>query len=375
VPALRNPFKPTFGSSPPLLVGRQTLLEDFTAALDDGPGSPDRASLYTGARGTGKTVMLNEVEGIARERGWLVVAETATPGLLTRLVQEALPTLLSSQDPEATRTRLSGVTLGPLGADWNTSNRYVISAGLRTQITALADILATNETGLLITVDELHHKPSDDLIILCATIQHMVREEKEVAFAGAGLPAAISELLNEQVLTFLRRASRHHLGSVAREQVAEALRQPIEDRGRAISAEALEEAVAGTSGYPFLIQLVGHSIWRQHPAEEEISHADVAIGVAYATRRLGALVHAQALQDCSAVDRSYLLAMAKDVGPSNTGDVARRLGVNAQYAGQYRQRLIDADLITSEERGKVDFTVPFMREYMREHAAISQLPG
>ena len=46
----------------------------------------ERASLFVGGRGTGKTVMLNEVEHLAREYGWHVVAETATPGLLDRLV-------------------------------------------------------------------------------------------------------------------------------------------------------------------------------------------------------------------------------------------------------------------------------------------------
>lgn len=49
----KNPFKPTFGVSPPLLVGRESLLDDFSDALADGPGAAGRATLYTGARGAG----------------------------------------------------------------------------------------------------------------------------------------------------------------------------------------------------------------------------------------------------------------------------------------------------------------------------------
>ena len=63
-----NPFTPTFGSSPPLLVGRQDLIDDFGDGLDNGPGSPERAVLFAGVRGIGKTVMLNAVEDAARER-------------------------------------------------------------------------------------------------------------------------------------------------------------------------------------------------------------------------------------------------------------------------------------------------------------------
>jgi Flp pilus assembly CpaF family ATPase len=72
---MSNPFHASFGVSPPLLVGRDGLLEDFVEALEDGPGASGRAALYTGARGSGKTVMLNAVEDRTKERGWLVTTE------------------------------------------------------------------------------------------------------------------------------------------------------------------------------------------------------------------------------------------------------------------------------------------------------------
>ncbi|MDN5794791.1 MAG: ATP-binding protein [Intrasporangium sp.] len=67
-----NPFTPTFGTSPPLLVGRDGDLEDFLEGLRGGPGAPERATLVTGLRGTGKTVMLNAYEdpSPARRVGW-----------------------------------------------------------------------------------------------------------------------------------------------------------------------------------------------------------------------------------------------------------------------------------------------------------------
>ena len=34
-----EPFHASFGVSPPLLVGRDGVLEDFVEALEDGPGS------------------------------------------------------------------------------------------------------------------------------------------------------------------------------------------------------------------------------------------------------------------------------------------------------------------------------------------------
>ena len=58
---MASPFHPSFGVSPPLLVGRDDVLEGFTEALADGSGAAGRAVLNTGARGAGKTVMLNAV--------------------------------------------------------------------------------------------------------------------------------------------------------------------------------------------------------------------------------------------------------------------------------------------------------------------------
>jgi hypothetical protein len=223
--------------------------------------------------------------------------------------------------------------------------------------------------GLLLTVDEIHRGVIADLEQLSPIFQHAVREELEVAFAGAGLPASVREVLNVDGLTFLQRADRHLLGAVVLDDVAEAIREPIESSGRRISEANLSAAVVATGGYPFMIQLVGYHIFRQNPDVMDIDEEDVRKDTAAAAKRLGSLVHEPSLRDVPAVGRSFLLAMAQDTGPSSMGDIAERLGVNANYAGQYRLRLLDADLIVAPAFGKVDFALPYLRGYLREHAA------
>ena len=367
-----NPFKPSFGVSPPLLVGRDELIEEFDEALEDGPGSASRATLFTGARGAGKTVMLNAIEDRAKLRGWIVVSETAAPGLINRLTQSRLPEVLRRFDPDAVRHRLTGIT-APFtaggGATWETVENHVAKADLRSQLELLTDLLAEGETGLLITLDELHRNQIDELRELATTVQHIFRDERELAFAGAGLSSAISEVLQDDILTFLRRAERHHLGVVGLDDVRKALKEPIEGADREVSGDALEVMAAGTQGYPFLIQLVGAQTWRIRRKAPDISLSDAEDGVANARRRLGSLVHAPALKEASDIDKSFLLAMSKDTGPSRISDIATRLNVDKKYASVYRQRLIDADLIEPTGYGYVDFTLPYLRDYLQEHAA------
>lgn len=91
------------------------------------------------------------------------------------------------------------------------------------------------------------------------------------------------------------------------------------------------------------------------------------VGVLAATRRLGTLVHEPALGALSDIDKSFLVAMAKDDGKSKMADIQERLGVDVNYASHYRLRLIAAELIESAGHGRVDFAMPYLREYLREH--------
>jgi hypothetical protein len=371
---MANPFHPTFGVTPPLLVGRDDLIEAVAEAIEDGPGAPGRATLYTGPRGSGKTVLLNAVEDRARELGWTVISETASPGFVERITQQHLPGQLRGVDPEAVRRRLGGISvpLGPLGsagADWSTIEAHISQAGLRNQIDLLTNLLAERNSGLVITLDEVHQQQIDELRDLATTVQHAFREGRELVFVGAGLSSAVSDVVNDKVLTFLRRADRHHLGPVPDDDVRRAIREPIELFGRTVGDDALAVMAQGTGGYPFLIQLVGHRTWRLHPDTEDISVDDAEEGVRQARRRLGSLVYQPALADTSEVDRTFLLAMAKDDGPSKMADIQERLGVDESYVSQYRLRLIAAELIEPTKRGYVDFALPYLREYLRDEAA------
>ncbi|MGB8020818.1 MAG: hypothetical protein WCF04_06275 [Candidatus Nanopelagicales bacterium] len=358
-----NPFKPSFGATPPLLAGREGDLDQFRESLIDGPGAPGRATIFTGARGVGKTVMLTEAAQAAAASGWISVDVTATRGMLDQIVEQAEATTAHLR-PTPGR-RITGV--GASGWSVQTALPLERTPGWRTRMSAIMDTLAQHGTGLLITVDEVHRRGIDDLRELAAAYQHFVREDREIALVMAGLPAAVSDLLNDEVLTFLRRADIHRLRDVPLDEVREALLVPIRAAGRTIDEDALAAAAQATRGYPFLIQLVGYQIWRQHPDEPEISLEDVQIGAAIAQRRMAATVHEASLADASRIDRAFLTAMARSDGPVRTADVARILGTSSNYASQYRLRLIDAGLIQAAGHGWIDFAVPYLREYLREH--------
>lgn len=251
---------------------------------------------------------------------------------------------------------------GVAGATWENA-RPPTGDDLRHVVVSLLDALGPKR-GLLVTIDEVHGGARHDMREVAALSQHLVREDRQFSLAMAGLPTAVSNLLSDHVLTFLRRADRHTLKALQVDDVEDALRHTIETNGRRIDADACAAAAAATQGYPFLVQLVGYQVWRLATADR-ISAEDVSRGVVIARQRLREMVHETALNDLSDVDRDYLVAMSVDDGPSRTSDVARRLGKSAQYANTYRGRLMAAGVIETPSRGRVDLAIPYLRDTLR----------
>lgn len=374
-----NPFTPTFGVTPPLLAAREEELEVFVEGLEDGVGSPGRAMLITGTRGSGKTVLLNSIEDAARMRGWLVVSGTAEVGIAEELTTTRIAGLLHEHDPGARTYWPTGGSAGAAGftaaAQGTYENQVPLPAlNFRSGLERLADVADTQlAAGVLITLDEVHTSAIADLRQITHAVQHSFREGRQVALVAAGLPSSVSDLLSDDVTSFLRRAERFTLGPIPADAVRAALADPIATAGRRIAPDALDLAVEGTRGYPFLIQLVGHRSWRVRPEAPEITLEHTRAGIDGAIRRVGRMIHEPALRDLSDVDRSFLAAMAVDQGPSQIADVAERMGVDLNYANQYRRRLLEAEMITPAGRGKLSFTLPYLRDYLNDHTVTEAL--
>ncbi len=315
--------------------------------------------------------MLSEADDVALQHGWLHIDETATTGLVSRL-DEHVTYALEQEDPRP-RRRVTGIALpGNIGITATLTPE--LSVGLRRKIGALLDRLAERDpnSGLMITVDEVQSGIAD-LREVAVITQHLIREDRNVALVLAGLPSAVSDLLrndvDERVMTFLRRADKHVLVDVPVAEVQDAFDETIHAEGRTIDGDALAAAAEATFGYPFLIQLVGYHMWRASDSDN-ITLADVRVGIDAARRRMGSLVHETALADLSDLDKTFLAAMSRDDGASRMKDIRHRMGdVSPQYANTYRERLLAAQMITQVSFGKVDFALPYLRTYLREHRA------
>ncbi|SFT52348.1 ATP-binding protein [Arthrobacter sp. ov118] len=364
---MENPFRPTAGATPPDLVGRGGVLDEFAYGLRIGSGAPGLLTIFTGARGIGKTVMLGAAEDLALNNGWAVVSETATGGFVGR-IGESMRRITNDLGDGPTGRRVTAVSVA--GFSVTTQLAPEEQVDWRARGVALLRLLAQRGTGLIITVDEIHAADRAELSQLAADVQHFIREGLPVGLIFAGLPAAVSDLLNEGVATFLRRADRIDLHAASITEVERSFTETFAGAGMTLTAELAKAAAEATGGYPFLIQLVGYFLWQEaESAPQGLDSAATARAVAAARRRNERVVIEAALSTASGRDRDFLQAMSEDPGASSTTDIGRRTGMRPNAVGNYRTRLIDAGLIEPAGYGLVDFAIPGLREYMTSHPA------
>jgi len=347
---MQNPFRPSAGSTPPDVIGRSGLLDDFAEGLSQGAGAPGLQLIVTGERGTGKTIMLGVAQDLASAHGWDVIAETATEGFFDRIGG----TMRRHFDHQGADTdaSVSSQILPERQVDWRTSGENLL--GL------------PDGTGLIITLDEVHAADRGELDKLAAGVQHFMEQRLPVGLVVAGLPAAVTELLNESGSTFLRQASRIDLPKLEVRDVERSFDETFTAAGFDVAPGVITRAADATGGYPFLVQLVGYFLWRE--AEDNggkltAASADRSVERAYEWNARTVLD--AALSAASVGEVEFLCAMAEDEGPSAAEDIGRRMGVISGLVRHYRAGLMAAGLIETAAHGKVDFTIPGFRQHMR----------
>lgn len=352
-----NPFKPTAGMNPPELIGRDIILSDFAEAIENGLGAPDRLMRISGVRGVGKTVLLNALGDLARARGFQVIDVAAHAGFCGRIL-----------DALNRHMEMSALTIAPsiLGVSLG-------SVEIAKSATQLGEAMfkASQRGGLLITLDEIQDVPIDEMRELGNEIQLLIRQGANVTFAFAGLPALVDGVVADGMLAFLQRAKHVELARLSDFEVRESIEDTMRRAGKNIDSSTSELLTRAAAGYPFMIQLVGYYAWQvaARRGSDTVTDGDAQKGIAAARDSFDSMVIAPALRRVSGKQLAYLEAMARcGEGPVATGAVAEQMGESATAVSSYRKRLIDAALIESPGYGKVDFAVPYMREYLLRQA-------
>jgi hypothetical protein len=319
-------------------------------------------------------VLLNQLETTAIGLGWVVISEIVRPGLVQELTYSVLPALLAAHEKQAAKGAVTGVNASVLGFGAGLARQVApkrpVEPALGSEFQQLARVLTEESSGLFVSLDEVHRDEVEELKPLFHAIQQCFRQGLQVAFAAAGLPYSISGLLNENVLTYLRRAERFTLGALTPGQVKAAIQEPIQQNGRSIALDALDLAADAVQGYPFLVQVVGFELWQADPDSSWIDAHQAGLALEHAKQTAYRLVVEPALADLAGGDRDFLRAMAIDTScVTQVSVLPERLRRSRGHVNKYRSRLIANQLIEPAGRGELRFAMPLLQQYLLEQGA------
>lgn len=371
-----NPFKPTAGKIPPVLIGRQSVIDDFVEGLENGAGAPGRLMLITGQRGYGKTVALAELRRAAISRGWMVFSETASLGVCDRLTQAIAPRGVrvsgANVSPSVSIAGIAGASLGTV-----TVSKPEGVLSLREAI-ALRLKKEKPGCGIVVTIDEAQAASTQDIVELATTFQHVLADQdmqdvpdsqkRGFALVLSVLPSMMDDLLDNRVLTFLRRAQKQVMGQVLLPDVRDAYIEAVEQAGKRIAKQVALEATQAAGGHPYLVQLVGYYMWRSADkrGSATIEAQDVEAGKLDAMLAFYDAICAPTYYGLRSPQRLFIEAMAQDEqGPSKMADIAERTGRTASWASKYRASLIREHVVEPAGFGLVRFVSPHLADYIR----------
>lgn len=364
-----SPFSPGYGRRPLVFGGHETELAELVGVFKTLDFGENQSVLISGLRGAGKTSMLAKLQDAARDNGWLVISDDASSGLMERVMESTIPSLLRTLSPD-TRKRLTSLGIWQLNAQWEYVDRYrEVKPLLRRDLVALSSALDETRphAGILITIDEVSSGKVRlrELSRFALEVSHAISEGANIMVVFAGIRVDLDALLEQDHTTFLRRSRELDFRRLTPNETRHVLAETIRIGGKGVTESALELLVTFTQGYPYLVQLAGDFAWRNSGDHNVIRLADAEAAHDKAVTAVERRVISRVYQDLSEKDQEFVAAMAQDDHRSKMAEIARRMGVSDQYAQVYKKRLIESGYVQADGRGHVVFSLPYLGDYLR----------
>lgn len=390
-----NVYRPGAGKVPPLLVGRDQLVRDWTLQLHAVAGGGGRAAaedlLLTGPRGVGKTCALTVLADQARSLGYEVINLQAVrdePTMVASLIRQADAAVAADKGPwmraKQALERFAGVQLGAGGFSASVSLHPSATgaAGAARDPESLAGALAAlsqavrdesssrqptagTRGGVMLTIDEIQVGDAREVALIAAVLQRLNVDHPDVAvvFAGTGLPHTMARLTEAGVTHPDRLFVETRIPLQLEDPDARlALLEPARLAGGAWETAAVDAVLDASNRYPAHLQYFAQAVWRHAPGPVvDVASARAAIPPAAETLTMRSLEPRwDALSEREA---ELVTAIAANGGRATAQELAVILGREQRSWSRVRQNLIEAGDVYAPRRGVLEITMPALALY------------
>lgn len=341
---MSNPYLLTFGKEPiehiDRLKEKQTVLDDFLTSVPT-----QQVYMVTGVRGSGKTVFMTDISQNlkGKSKDWIIVDLNPTA---PDLIKEA-GAILSSENDLARIFQNARLNLSLFGFGLEVSNSVPISDA-QTALEKMLSSLAKKKKKVLFTIDEV--TITHAMKAFTFAFQQFLRKNLPVYLLMTGLYKNISDLQNQDNLTFLYRAPQIVLTPLN----INAMAVNYEKNIGLSKTDALDMAKL-TKGYSFAFQVLGHLLYDANGNYENL--------IPEFRQYLEDMSYDKIWSELSGKDRQILEALAESESGKNS-ETMELAGLSDNEFNPYRRRLIKKGVVDGSVRGYLSFTLPFFREFI-----------
>lgn len=360
---MNNPFTPSFGNVPSVFLDRNSLSQRVINELNSG-NSPFQTSLIYGQRGAVQTTLMTDVaNGLGKSSKWQVVNLVLDDDLLDSLIaqlREKLVTLKLFSEVD--------LKIEFKGIQFNTSmGNDNKEANFQTILHRLLQKFTQKGINILITIDEVKATPLLRKLVSCYQI--MLRDNLNVSLLMAGLPENVSEIQNDDVLTFLLRANRITLNPLDIESIKNSYAHIFKEAGYQLDIPTAIYMTKQTKGFAYAFQLLGYWVWKSAAEQDNavITKETIDRVLDQYVSDLFRNVYYKVYHEMTEKERQFVQAMVK-IGrlKVKAQEIGREMDKKPGYISVYRRKLIDDQIIMSASYGYVQFMLPYFDRFIEE---------
>ena len=382
---IKNPFSPGAGSPPPELVGREDVLKQAQILLGRVQQKrPEKSMLLIGLRGVGKTVLLNEIERLAKKSEYKTIfVEAQENKALGPILVPYLRTLLFDLDRMGAiskkvkkgiavlRSFVSSLSISVgdiafeigIEPESGSADSGDLEIDLPNLFVAVGEAAIDRGCSVALLIDEIQYFSQKELGALTVAMHKAQQLQLPLALVGAGLPL-LPGLAGEAKSYAERLFSFPDIGALSQKDAERALQEPAQAEGVSFSAESLREIFRLTKGYPYFLQEWGYQVWNS-ASSSPITLRAVQDATEKVILQLDRNFFRVRFDRLTPGEKRFLRAMA-ELGPGThrLGDIADLLKSKTTSLSPLRAKLMKKGMIYSPSYGEMAFTVPLFGEFM-----------
>lgn len=339
-----NPFSLDFGAEPNLYIARNAerkkIIDTFSSKIPS-----THIFLLLGARGTGKTVLMPAVSHELRDMDkWIHVDIGVESDMLNSLAANIYEKTTKKFPKIKVEINVKGISIS--------AEKEVKYTDIRTDLDAMLKALDKYGIKVLITVDEVIN--SKNVREFTTYFQHAIREKLPLFCIMTGLYKNVRALQNDKSQTFLRRIPRIKLGALNLTRIA----REYEKAFNLDHTKAYDMALF-TGGYSYGFQILGYLTY---DAQKDFPDEDILIEYKI---NLAECSYDKIWEELSGNEREVAKAIATSDSDAVIKNIREQLDMDSNNFSTYKNTLEKSGLLSTEASyGRVDFCLPFFREYV-----------